>query len=470
MNEQMARLRANAICHPKPESAVCYNFLPYNQDQLYLMPPSLSEWVEEGSLARFLSDLVDEFDEGGKLAAFYARYREDGWGRSAYHPCLMVKVLLYGYAVGVRSSRKLAQALERDVAFRYLAANQQPDFRTLADFRKEHLAALDGLFVEVLELCKRAGLAELGTVALDGRRVAGNAALERNRTREQLRTVVQQILEEAEETDAREDELFGKDKRGDELPEELRTREGRLKRIREALAQSELEKKKLEERQAERVRAWEALEVKKGPRPKLQPRQRERRQLEKFRANTTDPESRTLKTRKGWIQGYNGQAMVDCSSQVIVAQDLTNEADDRAHLPRMLARCQEQAGGRPRQCLADAGHWSEENARLEQEGTELFIAVDAAAEMRNQFRKANKRAKHLPEARKMREKLSSKRGREIYKQRGRTVEPVFGQMVMRDLNRFLLRGLTKVRAEWSLWCTSHNLLKVWRAGWIPKLA
>jgi transposase len=449
---------------------VSYNFLPYNQDQLYLMPPSMAEWVGEGSLARFVSDVVNEFDAKGKLSSFYARYRKDGWGRGAYHPCMMVKVLLYGYAVGLRSSRKLAQALEQNVAFRYLAANQQPDFRTVSDFRKEHLTALNGLFVEVLKLCKRAGLVKLGAVALDGRRVAGNTTIERNRTKTNLRELVKQILQEAEETDAREDKQFGEDRRGDELPEELRTREQRLKRIREALAQAELEDKKVAERQAERMQRWEARKVKKGPRPKPQPRQRERDQLEKFRPNTTDPESRTLKTRKGWIQGYNGQTMVDCTSQVIVAQDLTNEADERANLARMLERCEQQAGARPTQCLADAGYWSEQNAQLDGPGTELFIAVDAEAKMRNPVRQPAEKATQLPEAQRMREKLQTPHGRKIYKQRGRTVEPVFGQMAMRDLNRFLLRGLQKVRGEWSLWCATHNLLKLWRAGWTPKPA
>src|SRR6266545_977822 len=178
---------------------VSYNFLPYAQDQLLLMPPSLTEWVSEDSLARFVSELVDAMQARGELAAFFAAYRVDGWGRAAYHPCLMIKVLLYCYAVGVRSSRRIAQALEHDIAVRYLAANQQPDFRTIADSRKDHLAAFEQLFAAVLTLCQAAGLAKMGVVALDGRRVAGNAALDQNRTQASLeREMAAAILAEAE--------------------------------------------------------------------------------------------------------------------------------------------------------------------------------------------------------------------------------------------------------------------------------
>jgi transposase len=452
---------------------VAYNFLPYNQDQLFLMPPSVRDWVGEGSLSRFISDLVDELNEACRLRGFYGRYREDGWGRAAYHPCLMLKVLLYGYAVGVRSSRKLAQALQQDVAFRYLAANQQPDFRTLSDFRKEHLPALSGLFVEILELCKVAGLVELGIVALDGRRVAGAAAPERNRSKQQLQEMVEKILQEAADTDEKEDAQFGKDRRGDELPAELQTRAGRLKRIRAAIAQSDAQKNEAEQAQAERVRVWEEEVAQgrkpKGPKPSMTPRARVLKQVEEFRANTTDPESRTLKTRRSWVQGYNGQAMVDCSSQVIVAHDLTHEADDRGHLRLLLQRCEEQVGRRPDKCIADAGYWSEANAQLADPKTELFIAVDNEASTVRR-RKRGARRKQLPEAMKMREKLETEEGSKIYRQRSRTVEPVFGQMCMRDLNRFLVRGLTKVRGEWALFCTTHNLLKVWRSGWQPRIA
>jgi transposase len=255
---------------------MAHNFLPYNQDQLYLLPPSVRDWVAEGSLACFISDLVNELASKGELAAFFAKYRADGWGRAAYHPCMMLKVLLYGYAIGVRSSRKLAHALLYDVAFRYLAANQQPDFRTISDFRKLHLPAIEGLFVTVLGICRKAGLVDLGCVALDGRKLPGNTTPASSRTQEQLRRIAQEILKEAEEVDAEEDQRLG-DKRGDELPEELQTAEGRRQRIREALAQAKAERERVEQEQAKRIEEWEKSKVEGrkniGPKPSATPSQ-----------------------------------------------------------------------------------------------------------------------------------------------------------------------------------------------------
>jgi transposase len=452
---------------------VPHNFLPYNQDQLFLLPPSLNEWVSENSLPRFVSDLVDALNEQGRLESFYANYREDGWGRAAYHPCLMIKVIVYGYAVGVRSSRKLEEALERDVGFRFLAANQKPNFRTLSEFRKENLDALSGLFIEVLELSKSAGLVDLGVVALDGRKLPGNAAPKHNRNREQLEKLVQEILQEAQETDEREDALFGKENNGRELPPELQTREGRLKRIREAIAQADAKKKAVEESQAERVQVWDEQRKQgkaRGRKPSEQPRQLPLKRAEEYRVNPTDPESRPLKTRRGWIQGYNGQAMVECSHQIIVAYDLTAEADDRAHLDTMLQRCEALAGRRPDKCLGDAGYWSEANARAGGKHTELFIAVDNEGKTLGHAAKPRQKTKQQPEAVKMRAKLKTEEGRTLYSKRAQTAEPVFGQMCMRELNRFWLRGVQKVRCEWALFCMTHNLLKVWRSGWQPNPA
>ena len=195
-----------------------YHFLPYAQEQLYLMPPALTDWVAEGSLARFVSEILEEMDRDGTLATFYAQYREDGWGSAAYHPLMMVKVLVYGYSVGLTSSRRIAQALEDQVAFRYLAANQVPDFRTIADFRKRHLTALEGLFVHVLRLCREAGLVTMGRVALDGRKVAANAALDQNRTLAGIEREVHRLLEEAERVDRAEDQQYGPDRRGGGVP------------------------------------------------------------------------------------------------------------------------------------------------------------------------------------------------------------------------------------------------------------
>jgi transposase len=434
-----------------------YNFRPYAQDQLFLMPPSVQEWVQKDSLVCFLSDVVDEFDAAGRLADFYARYRSDGWGASAFHPVMMVKVLLYGYTNGVTSSRRLSAMLEVDVAFRYLAANEQPDHRTINTFRTTHRAALEGLFLDVLELCRTAGLVKLGRVALDGHRVAGNATQSENRKRAQLEKEVQKLLEEAARVDAEEDRQHGPEARGDELPSGLKDPAKRAARLRKALEELEKKEAALRKAQEERIAEREEEERRTGKKKRgKKPRAPEEVMLpEDARANCTDPESRVLKARNGgWLQGYNAQAMVDCESQVVVAQELTNEEADVRLLAPMLSRCEAQAGARPEQLLADAGYWSEANGALDgQGGTELLIAT---------VHYVNDKKDQHPKRDQMEAKLESEEGKAAYRQRCSTIEPVFGQMVMRGLERFRLRSKAKVQLEWSLWCTTHNLLKLWR--------
>ncbi len=452
---------------------MAYNFLPYDERQLYLLPASIVDWVRDDSLARFVGETVDLLDRRGQLSGFYEGYRRDGWGHPAYHPRMLVKVLVYGHCVGVTSSRKLAAGCENEVALRYLTANQQPDFRTISDFRRDHLSALEELFVEVLGLCKEAGLVKLGRVALDGRKVAGNASLDQNRDEEWLKEEVRNLLAEAERVDAEEDERYGKERRGDELPQGLRTREERRRRLEAALERIEEKKRQAAVEQERKIEERRKEEEKTGRKARgRKPKDPETAAMEaakKTKANVTDPESRIMKTRRGWVQGFNGQAVADCDSQVIVAQDLTQEENDVRQLGPMLKRCEQQAGGRPSEVLADAGYWSEENAKLESAETELFIATRKDWKQRQAMREAPPPRGRIPKGLSVRErmerKLLTKRGREAYKQRGSTIEAVFGQMVMRGLVRFKLRGQKKVRAEWSLWCTTHNLLKLWRSGW-----
>ncbi len=446
-----------------------FNFIPYEPDQLFLLPPSLNEWLPKNSLARFVSELTDRLADKGRLEVFYLSYRADGWGHTAYHPLMLVKVLVYGYCKGITSSRRIAQALEEDVAFRFLAANQQPDFRTISDFRKNHLNALQGLFVEVLQICREAGLSTMGCVALDGRKVAGNAALDENRTKEQIEAEVVELFKEAERVDREEDRKYGKDRRGDELPEELRDPRSRMQRLAEAFTRLEeterleqaKQENKIEQRQREERRAGKK---KRGRTPK----DPEEVVDKDKKANVTDPDSRILKTRRGWVQGYNAQAAADCASQVIVAEDVTQEENDVRQLRPMLMRCEEQAGRRPEEVVADAGYWSAENAELENRQTELFIATTKEWKQRKAQRERGAPRGPMPKNAAVRErmerKLLTERGKRIYKRRGATIEPVFGQMVMRGLVRFWLRGKAKVKCEWSLWCTSHNILKLWRAG------
>lgn len=434
-----------------------YNFLEYDQDQLLLMPPSVREWVKEDSMACFLSEVVDGFDSRGRLASFYAAYRSDGWGAPAFHPVMLLKVLLYAYTNGVTSSRRIAGMLEVDIAFRYLSANNQPDFRTINGFRTAHLEAILGLFVDVLELCRDAGLVKLGRVALDGHRVSGDASLSENRKRERLEQQVQELLDEAAWIDAREDEQHGRDARGDELPSGLKNPRKRAEHLQRALDELKKREDALRKEQEERIVLREKEEQETGRRKRgRKPKPAQEVKLpEEARVNRTDAESRVMKGRNGrYLQGYNGQAMVDCESQVIVAQQLTNEAADVGLLGPMLDVCEEQAGARPKQALADAGYWSEANGALDgQGGTDLLIATVHWAQ--------EDAAKH-PQRDQMEAKLEKEEGKAAYAQRCSTVEPVFGQMVTRGLERFRLRGKKKVGLEWSLWCTTHNLLKLWR--------
>ena len=382
----------------------------------------------------------------------------------------MLKVLVFRYCVGIRSSRKLDRLLERDVAFRYLAANQHPDFRTISLFRKNHREEFEHLFVEILRLCREAGMAEMGEVALDGRRVQGDAALDQNRTREQISEEIKQILDEAAEIDETEDDEYGPEHRGDELPEELREQEDRLNRLREAKDRLDAKEQQRKAEQAAKIRQREREEEEMGRKKRgRKPTPPEEVELpEDTKANTTDPASQMLKTRNGWKQGYNGQAMVDCDTQVIVTQYITTDANDVQQLKPMLENCEEVNGKRPEKALADAGYWSKANAQLADEQTELFIATTKDWKRRKELREADPPRGRIPKwyglKERMERKLRTKRGRGIYRKRSQSVEAVFGQHVTRGCDRFLLRGETGAQAEWSLFSATHNLLKLWRSG------
>jgi len=447
------------------------NFINYDQDQQHLLPKDLAEWVEEDSLERFVSDTIDYLDNDDRLEPFYPPETEENRGRPQYHPVMLLKVLVYAYAQGIRSSRRIDRLLERDVAFRYLAANQQPDFRTISDFRKDHREDFRHLFVEIVRLCAQAGMAQLGEVALDGRRVQGDAALDQNRTREQIEAEIQAILEEAAAIDEEEDEEYGPENRGDELPEEMQDQESRLERLQAAKAELDQQEHAMKDEQREKIDQREQEEADRGESLRgAKPTPPEDVELdEDARANTTDPESQTLKTADGWKQGYNGQAMVDCDSQVIVAQAVTTDANDTQQLEPMLEECADVNGEAPSTLLADAGYWSEANAALGDDQTELFIATTKDWKRRQELAEQGPPRGRIPEAygpaERMERKLRTKRGRDIYGQRSQSVEPVFGQHVNRGLDRFILRGEDGAAAEWSLFSATHNLLKLWRTRW-----
>jgi transposase len=443
---------------------MAYNFLRAERDQPFLLPPDLRDWLPQGHLAWFILDVVDQVD----LAPFYRAHRDDGHGHPAYDPKLLLGVLLYAYCVGVRSSRQIERRCHEDIAFRVLAANQAPDHVTTARFRVRHEQALAGFLVESLKLCAAAGMVSVGVVALDGTKLAGNAADKANRTQEKLEAEVAEILREAADVDRHEDRLFGK-ARGDELPEALASKAGRLARLRQAKTRLEAEAAERARRFAERAAASAAAAAAKGkPPPTLKPRARDEAPNPKATANVTDPDSRLLHTRRGRVQGYNAQAVTTCE-QVIVAAELTQDANDFQQLHPMLdatAATLAAAGiqDRPGTLAADSGYWSIANLTRIPDAPELLIPPPKHGrhgKPRKDGKPSASRSDGLRAA--MTAKLRSDDGKACYAKRKETVEPVFGQIKDgRGARRFLRRGLPACKAEWKLLCGTHNLLKLWR--------
>ena len=402
--------------------------------------------------------MVDQLD----LSAITARYEEERRGGPPYHPRMMVKVLLYGYCTGVASSRRIARRLHEDIAFRVLAANNTPGFRTISDFRKDHLEALGGLFLQVLELCRQAGLVKLGHVALDGTKVRANAskhkAMSYGRLKEQegqLTAEVAELLRRAGEVDDDEDRRYGRDKRGDELPEEPAFRESRFRNIREAKAAA-LEAKALAEA--------EQAESEGRSHPGVPD--------DKAQRNFTDPDSRSMPGPGGrdFQQSYNCQAVVDRTHQVIVAARATNQPSDKGQAMSMIEETVSNTGAVPKEVSADAGYYSAKAVEeLYSMGVDPFIAPEKTRHARVlEPAPRGRMPEGLSVRNRMRRKLRTKRGRDRYALRMETVEPVFGQIKQgRGFRQFLLRGLEKVNREWLLICAGHNLLKLFRFGQMP---
>jgi transposase len=418
----------------------------YEPDQLFLMPPSLREWLPEDHLAYFVSDLVDDLN----LCAIEAVYEDEERGQPPYHPRMMVKALIYSYCVGVFASRRIEKRLVEDVGFRVLAAGNTPDFRTLSDFRKIHRKALERLFEQVLRLALKAGAMKLGRVAIDGSKVRANAskhkAMSYGRMKEkerELREEVRRLLSEADRQDEAEDRRYGKDRTGEELPEELRRRESRLERIRQA-------KKALEE-EARR----EAQEEDEEP---AQPD-------DKKQYNFTDPQSRIMKGSDGFVQGYNCQIAVEQNFQLIVGQSVTQKANDKEQLEPMIEAIEEQAGQRPGEVLADSGYCSEDNFKyLARRRIDGYVATERQKHRDDRLPcKRGPLPKGASWVKRMKRKLQTQVGRRIYAVRKAIVEPVFGQIKQaRGFRQFLSRGLEKVQMEWALVCLTHNILKLHR--------
>ena len=421
-------------------------YRPYVPEQDLLLPPSLRDWLPEDHLVYFVSDLVDQLD----LSAILAVYEDEERGYPPYHPVMLTKVLVYAYCVGVFSSRKIQRRLQEDVAFRVLAAGNQPDFRTIADFRKMHLATLKGFFEQVLRLARELGAPRVGRVALDGSKMKANAskhkAMSYGRMRDkekQLRDEVTQLLAQAEATDAAEDAAYG-DRHGDDLPAELQRRESRLKRIREA-------KRALEARAKEEAASAGPPVESAKPDPKAQ-------------YNFTDPESRIMHSPDGFVQAYNVQLAVD-DLQLIVGQAVTQETNDKHQLLPMITTIEQQSEDTPTQLLADAGYCSDENLAAIADTT-----IDAYIATRKQ--KHGQRPGPCPRGPlpktatrvdRMARKLQTQAGAAAYAARKAIVEPAIGQIKQaRGFRQFLLRGFENVQGEWSLVCTTHNILKLYR--------
>jgi len=463
------------------------NFIADTVNQTLLFPPSLHDWLPEGHLARFLLDVVSALD----LSAIYKSYQDkDGRGQAAYAPEMMVRLLLYGYARGVYSSRKIQTRTFEDVAFRYLCGDQHPDHATIAEFRKRHLESLSGLFTQALLLCSEAGLVKLGHVSIDGTKIKANASKHKamsykrmNETEARLKQEIDALLAAAEKTDAEEDAQYGKDLHGDELPDELQRRESRLQKIGEAKAALEQEAKEkaaeqraeAEQKLAEREEEERRTGKKKGGRKPEPPDPDKARPDDTAQRNFTDPESRIMPVgaNKGsFVQGYNAQIAVDSASQVIVAAEVTQETNDKKQLLPMIALIATNLEQKPEKVSADTGYFSEANVTDESvKDVDLYVATG-----RDKHGDAVETSSDPPPPgaspkESMREKLQTEAGRTVYKMRKAIVEPVFGQIKeQRGFRRFSLRGKENVSREWKLVCAVSNLLKLFRAGGVLEMA
>lgn len=436
--------------------------------QRFLLPVDMMDWVPQDDMVHLIIDAVEMMD----LRRFEESYATSGPGQAPFSPAMMLALLIYAYSNKVRSSRKIEQLCRRDAGFRLIVGDAVPDHTVIARFRRRHAADMEALFVEVLKLCREAGLLRLGVIALDGTKIKANAALDANRTARSLAEEVAVLFAEAEAVDAAEDVLSG-ERRGDVLPAALAdagSRKARLAACREKLAAKAAEtaarqQQKIEARAAEERAAGRS---KRGRKPKPADDSVDPDAV----ANVTDPDSEIMKTRRGWVQGYNGQAVVT-ADQIIVAAELTNQANDVQQLQPMVNQAQAIVAAVVGEdvalgtVLADAGYWSEANAATETADCRLLIATQKDHRQRAALREAPPPRGRIPKTstprQRMDRRLRTKPGRALYRLRGQTVEPVFGHVKeQQGADRFMMRGLEACRGEWKLHAATHNLRKLHR--------
>ena len=436
--------------------------------QTFLLPPDMQDWLPQDDIVHLVLDAVSLMD----LSKYEEEHRVGGVGQAPFAPSMLLSLLIYAYSHGVKSSRAIERLCRRDAGYRYIVGEHVPDHTVIARFRRRHIDRLQAVFATVLRMCRDAGLIRFGLVVLDGTKVKANASLDANRSAATIDEQVTRMLAEAESADQREDRQFGPQGR-EGLPRALSRHEDRLARLRACKAKLESEVEAAAARQQAKIDARAVEEQGSGKRRRGRKPKPAAGSVDPERvANPTDPDSRIMKTRRGWVQGYNVQAVVT-PQQIILASEVTTEANDVQQLQPMLTQAQamvelvlgeDAALGA---AAADAGYWSEENAASETEECELFIATRQDRKQRAELRDAasprGRMPKGLSARGRMQRKLRTKRGRAIYAQRGASVEPVFGQMKERQgAGQFSMRGLGDCQGEWQLHANVHNLRKLHR--------
>lgn len=447
-------------------------YLPYDPNQCLLLPPNLNDWLSEDHLARFISDVVDDFD----LSDILDYYEKEFRGAPPYDPCMMVKVRIFADCKGSPSSRVIERRMIEDIGFRFLGAGNFPDHRTISDFRKIHHEPLANLFDQVLLLCNEAGLIKMDTVAIDGFKLKANASIDKNNTMETLskkekrfKELSREIIQEGIEIDEEEDRIYGRDNSGWRLPKDALERVRKAKKVLERRKKEELEEfeRKLEERKRKEIELGKKLRGRKPIHPDDKKQKLKAGKQKKAMVNTTDPDSRIMKTRKGFIQGYNPQISVDSDTQIILAADLTQDHNDIQQLSPMLKHTIENTGKIPKHVTADAGYDNDDQIDEFKERIDIYIPTQKDWKQRKAMREQPPPRGRIPNDLSNRErrerKLLTKKGKKIYKKRGCSVEPVIGQITSaRGLCRLLLRGKEKGNSEFKMYCNGHNLLKLWR--------